>query len=159
MCMYADSASSTKKKVPKSLLLGGGMRSACYWLPYLAYLPTLSYTALHCTVLHSIVYRVRKAEAPRRIHVAKEIPTYQYTRSCTCTHYIYIYTYMIHTRVCKRITLCLTLLYLPALHVPRREETASPIQKQVGRFPYSSLLPDEIYYATTLLYYYTCTIR
>lgn len=33
------------------------MRSACYWLPYLAY-PTLPYTAQH-----SIAYRVRKAEA------------------------------------------------------------------------------------------------
>lgn len=30
------------------------MRSACYWLPYLAYLPTLSYTALYCTAQYSI---------------------------------------------------------------------------------------------------------
>lgn len=46
------------------------MRSACYWLPYLAY-PTLPYPTLHSTALYSIAYRVRKAEAPRRIHVAK----------------------------------------------------------------------------------------
>lgn len=121
------------------------MRSACYWLPYLAY-PTLPYTAQHCTAQHSIAYRVRKAEAPRRIHVAKEISTYQYTRSCTCTHYIYIYTYMIHTRVCKRITLCLTLLYLPDLPYMPYTKT--------GRFSYSSLLPDVKYYTTILLYLY-----
>lgn len=136
-----------KKKVPKSLLLGGGMRSACYWLPYLAY-PTLPYT-----VQHSIAYRVRKAEAPRRIHVAKRyLPINILGPARVRITYTYIpYTYMIHTRVCKRITLCLiTLLYLPDLPYMPYTKT--------GRFPYSSLLPDEIYY-TKVLHYYTCTIR
>lgn len=62
---------------------------------------------------------------------------------------------MIHTRVyVSELHYALPSLYLPALHVPRREEAASPIQKQVGRFPYSSLLPDVIYYTTILLYLY-----
>lgn len=136
-----------KKKSLKVYFLGGGMRSACYWLPYLAY-PTLHCTALYCTAQHSI--QSPKSRSTLKNTCSKEIPTYQYTRSCTCTHYIYIYTYIIHTRMYKRITLCLTLIpsytYLTYL--------TCPIQKQVGRFPYSSLLPDDIYYTTTLLYLY-----
>lgn len=108
------------------------MRSACYWLPYLA---ALLYPTLHCTAQHSI----GSVQSPKSRSILKNtcskrdiyLSIYQVLHVYALHIHIYIHIYIHDTyaSVCKRITLCLTLLYLPAVHVPRREERQLALYK------------------------------